>query len=387
MHKGLLFMALLCLGCCVVQVLPIISVPVTGAAVGYNLYLSNYQNYTFGVFGICDMETGLCSKARIGYPGILGGADYSNPASESSFGVVELPSKARYTISKLLVVHVVGFFFSGILLLVIISLMVVYSYENTPKLRLVDKFRKFPRHLKIPQKNHSGDSSTIAVNERNTNERVAMTDEGFPNSIFNNNNDNSEHKSARKLSFLPQIKIQRQSSHKKKKRDITPYLNLMLMLALFAFLSALLGFLSDILLFIPHLSYLGWLQFYPIFASALLASMTCFMKRSISSRRYLDDNRVYENDDMRMRRSIDFSHWEDDSDSDDGFYVCTNGFYSTYNNEERYHRPRSASSNGGWRRHTPRGEAEGETESIVNGIELANLEYDLTDAVNHRVAI
>ena len=44
------------------------------------------------------------------------------------------------------------------------------------------------------------------------------------------------------------------------------------------------GFLADILLFTPNLSYLGWLQLIPIVLMALVTSMLCFIKRSISSK-------------------------------------------------------------------------------------------------------
>ncbi|CAH2354355.1 pH-response regulator protein palI/RIM9 [[Candida] railenensis] len=359
MHSGLLFMTMLCLGCLVVQLLPILSVPITGKGIKYSIYLSHYDNYKYGVFGLCDVTQDICSDTKIGYPS--NGSNFFTAMSEGykeEYGGVQLPSNARYTISKLLVVHVVSFCFSGCLFLVMLLLMVIYSYENTTKLRLIEKFKPRPKRVtkrigKFKMKRKGGRGRGRALSKLPQEEENDPPSDGYQDDPPSNNNGTqiviqepeARPSKARKNSLT--------SASESKKRDITPILNLMLMLALLSFMSTLLAFLSDILLFTPHLSYLGWLQFYPIVATSLIASMVCFMKRSITSRKYWEDSKIRYNDDMRIRRTIDL----EDSDSDDGFYVYTNGFYSTGdNNEETYHshRARSTSSHNGWRRHTPR---------------------------------
>jgi hypothetical protein len=321
MHHGLLLMAVLCIGCLVVQLLPVISVPITGAGGGFNLYLLHYRDHKFGVFGLCDVKRNVCTPARIGYPSRTHGLD--------DLGDWELPSMARYTILKLLVVHVVLFCMLGCLLLVIVVLMVAYQYDSGVKLRIVEPQ---PPAASTAAGASAGDAPQPPVESC----------------------------------------LERPATSQARTRNLEPLLDLMLVCSLLSFISTLLSFLSDILLFIPHLSFLGWLQFFPIITLPLMAAMICFMKRLVSLRRYLEDflrGGAY-NDDMRRRRSPVV----DDSDSDDGFYVFTNGFYSTYNNEEEHHhRPRLASSNNGWRRHTPR---EGEADLGHPAVELEDLQFD-----------
>ena len=151
MHKGLLFVAVACLFSLAIQLLPIISVPITGPSTGYSLYLLHYESYKYGVFGICDMNSTTCSNSSIGYPSKGNDfykAIYLADLFEEDFGVIQLPSKVRYTISKLLVVHVVSFCFSGCLLITVVYLMIIYSYKDTVKLRLVEKFKRIPHKIR-----------------------------------------------------------------------------------------------------------------------------------------------------------------------------------------------------------------------------------------------
>ncbi|KAG7195705.1 regulator of ime2 [Scheffersomyces spartinae] len=122
-------------------------------------------------------------------------------------------------------------------------------------------------------------------------------------------------------------------------RDISMYLSFMLMFSLCDFIATLLALLADILLFIPRLTYVGWIQILPLILLAFTASTICFMKREVSTRKYLqggDSN--YKNDDMYLRRRMvtDPDNDDDDSGSDDGFYVYTNGFYSNSDKDSQW---------------------------------------------------
>lgn len=259
--KGLIGLAILSGLCLVVELLPVISIPIT--ATSHRIYLASYHNYTFGVFGICEIQSGACSPPKIGYP------SDNNPfydLVESPERGVELPSSVTYTISKLLVVHVISFCFSCLLFVIVLVLVTLQHYEDFDNIPLKERVDE-------PNKRQSIDTN---------------------------------------LSKL-------------KKRDLTPYINLMLTVTLISFTSTLLGFLADILLFVPNLSYLGWIQLFPIIVLSIIAAMLCYLKRAISSRKYLENQHRYENDDMRMRRNVLDNQW-DDSASDDGFYVYANEF-------------------------------------------------------------
>lgn len=295
-HKGLITLGVLSTICLVIQLLPVISVPITGHMTNYNLHLSVYNNNSFGVFGVCDLSTDNCSPPSIGYPstksefyGISNPDNYNN-----QFGGIQLPSRATYTISKLLIVHVLAFGLTALLCIIIAYLLLTLHFGSIHEI-----FARLP-YTKVSD----GRDAAADTNEL------------------------------------------------KSKRDITPYLNAMLFISMFSFLTTLLAFLVDILLFIPHLSYLGWLQLIPMIFMTLGASMICFHKRYISSRKYLEDDNKNTNDDMRIRENFDISRWNDDSASDDGFFVYTNGFYSNYNENATYLNDKDF-SNGGWIRHTP----------------------------------
>ncbi|EEQ40525.1 SUR7/PalI family protein [Clavispora lusitaniae] len=277
MHSGVIFIGCLCLISWLIQLLPVISVPITGKSINYDLHLCSYNNITFGIFGVCDISTGACSDPKIGYPiedFVTDTESYEDGVTDGLSGI-ELPSNATYYISKLLVVHVLAFFFTSLLLLETCLILFVSFLD--------DLRNRSSHHTRwVRQKKTSTDTET------------------------------SDSFSIDKLKPI--------------KRDTTPYYNWMVLFALLSFLSTLLAFLADVLLFVPELSYLGWIQLLPISLMALIASLVCFFKRSVSSRKHLEDD-VYPANEMRGRaRNIAYSV-DSDSDSDDGFYIYTNAFH------------------------------------------------------------
>ncbi|CUM68563.1 uncharacterized protein PRCAT00006289001 [Priceomyces carsonii] len=278
-NKGLTVIAILSACCFIIELLPVISVPITSMD-SPRLYLCNYRNVTFGVFGVCDEKTHQCTKPKIGY---IQSSDHFLQDEEDYDGI-RLPSTAVSSISKLLVVHVVAVAVTGLLMITIFVLLgFLYLHREG-----VFDFRK-------------GSKKPEEVNEMTS---VSET-------------------SIRSHVLTKQVD--------EKDWDVTPVLQLMLFFSLISFLLTLLAFLADLLLFIPELSYLGWLQLIPIILHAIVIMILCFIKRSISSRRYLEVDQNYEMDDMRRIKNV--PTW-DDSASDDGFYVYTNGFYSTYDNTD-----------------------------------------------------
>lgn len=275
MIKTHIIVALLCLISAVLQLLPVLSAPITGASSNYSLHLAKYNGMAFGVFGICFLDTNNCTGPAIGYNsgGMILGDENDNTEA------ISLPSDARSSISKLLVVHVLAFALAAILVVfAVLTMGVVYSHQ---------KFQK-----------------------QNKQEGMAVL----------------------------------------KRTDLMIYLNFQLLFALLSCLFTLLGLLSDVLLFVPHLSYLGWIQIIPIVMEAVVAMFVCFMRRSIFSRRHLDEDYFYENDDMRVHNNVD--SYLANSGSDDGFYVYTNGFYSNYGDREEHNQSQQSNTNS-WRRHSP----------------------------------
>lgn len=276
MHSGIIFIGCLSLVSWVVQFLPVISVPITGRLINYELHFSTFNNYTYGVFGVCDISRNVCSHPTIGYPSSdLFYYDHMGVSvTDEELAEIGLPSDATRSISKLLVVHIVAFCFTSALMLESILLLVVlYVHDKHPGLLLL---------------------SLLRCHNKNATEQPI----------------------------------------KPRKKDITPYLEWMLLFSLLSFVLTLLAFLADILLFIPRLSFLGWIQLLPILLMALIASLVCFMKRSISSRRHLEEEEAYPANEMRSKNGI-LPRWADDTGSDDGFYVYTNGFYTANNDTDR----------------------------------------------------
>lgn len=276
MHLGIILIGLLSLVSWCIQILPVISVPITGLNDHHSLYLSRYQNLTFGVFGVCDTVLRICSPPKIGYSASTN-FDYWNMTNKESDSLesIRLPSSATHFISKLLVVHVVAFIITGLLMLEC-ALTLAMEYLNESNGFLLQRMR------------------TILANKIGT--------------------------------LFAQADVPAKSNQNQfKRRDLTRYLNVILLSAVSSFILNLLAFLVDILLFVPELSVLGWIQLLPVLLMALVASLTCFLKRSILSRRHLDEELFLTNS-MR-RRSLNVAE-TDDSGSDDGIYIYTNGFLS-----------------------------------------------------------
>lgn len=272
MHTGLALVGAMCAVLWVFQFLPIILVPITGRGVHYDLSFASYRNISFGVFGVCDTASHACSKPHVGYP--VARLSYADDDGVESvqFGAfesgghaykIELPSDAVYSISKLLVTHAIAFFFSSLLLVLSAWVLLITHVDE----------------------HYTG--APMAEGIKMIFKRAAQQRQG-------------------------------------RKRDITGYLDWMFALAMLLFLLTLLAFLVDILLFVPKLGYMGWMQLLPITFMVLSACLMCVMKRSIASRRHLEEIYPVGND-MRLKHVVE--EWNDDA-SDDGFYVFTNGFRS-----------------------------------------------------------
>lgn len=278
MHSGVVFIGFLCTVSWVIQLLPVISVPITGKRINYNLHFAISNDIAFGVFGVCDIASDDCSSVRVGYPVTLFLNDTAADLESNADGLsaIELPSHATYSVSKLLVVHLVAFILTSLLLATTsIFLLISMPEKWWPKYSLVHRLIGWLR----------------GTNLTDVDDRGSMA-----NTL---------------------------RSVKRSKKSIARYLNWMLLFALLLFLLTLLAFLADILLFIPLLSYLGWIQLLPIMLMSLISSLLCFMRRSISSRRHLEAE-VYPVDGVGGSKSP--VRWVNDSDSDDGFYIYTNAF-------------------------------------------------------------
>lgn len=244
--------------CWVIQFLPVISVPITGALINYNLLFAHYNNVTFGVFGVCNTLHNQCTTPRIGYPDTKAYDITQEPTVVFGDGLsgIELPSDATHSISKLLVFHVLGFIFTSMLCISTIMALWSTRYHKLHPGRLPWWFQRLSKSTK-----KKGEKS----------------------------------------------------------KDLTRLMNVMLLLALLSFFLTLLAFLADILLFIPSLSYLGWIQLIPVSLMAFILSLACLIKRSLSSRRHLEDF-------VPAAKSKDVNG---DDESDDGFLIFTDGFTRT----------------------------------------------------------
>jgi hypothetical protein len=160
------------------QIVAILSVPVT-----QNITLCTYSGLRFGVFGLCS-ETG-CSRVGIGY---------STDAIDNLDGF-SLPSNARHSISKLLVVHPIA---AGFTLILFLSSILLHWH---------------------------GPSSSLKF-----------------------------------LFFL-------------------------LLWTFPSFLLTLLAFLVDLLLFVPHLDWAGWIMLAATVLIAISSIMLCILRRTVSSRK------------------------------------------------------------------------------------------------------
>lgn len=168
------------------EVVSILSVPVSKS-----ITLCNYGDFEFGVFGYCNTKTGDCSSARIGYPTDAG---------------ISLPSSARSSLSKLLIVHVVA---AGLTLIMFINALLAHVLSSS-----------------------------------------------------------------------------------------TGFLLVMLVLALPTFLISLLAFLVDILLFVSHLNWAGWIVLVSTVLIAFSGIILCLMRRTLSSQRAMK-KRINDNSELQ----------------------------------------------------------------------------------------
>lgn len=117
------------------QLLPVISVPFTA-----NLALSRYDNRAYGVFGWCyNAENGSkhCMSASIGYTDL-----YDNRIVHK----VNLPSRLRYSFTKLLIVHPLSLGITFILWIMVI-LVLLPPFRSSPRYLLIVALYSTPAFL------------------------------------------------------------------------------------------------------------------------------------------------------------------------------------------------------------------------------------------------
>lgn len=103
----------------VFQVFPVISIPVVD-----NIYLATYNGRVFGVFGWCSLVTDECTLPQIGY-------HYDTEMSTEDASLF-LPSRAKRSISKLLIVHALSLFFTFLLwVFTLIINLKTYGHSRT----------------------------------------------------------------------------------------------------------------------------------------------------------------------------------------------------------------------------------------------------------------
>lgn len=384
-----LFDILTTLACLSLQLLPIICVPFT------SLYLLKFEDYTFGVYGLCHTPSSTCSSASIGYP--FQESKYEVSISYDSEMSTFLPGEVTHTILKLLIVHVVSFVSTCIILLFEITFLLIECLRKNQCKSLNSVLNRL-KLLRIGRKDIESSVPLQTLNERErpvsvdspklqVNDGLNSTSGDFSNRAGNlsnftldtnagsshvlpintmarrgeitilqsNNHENDSisplnleiNEGANQTSRAPtNSSLQRRqmedsfflddedsNGHSKHKfclinPSLDLVLNTYLCVTLIDFLSILLGFLSDVLLFVDFLTWIGWIQLLPLVIFAFKSTFVCFKKRSISTKKYLQDSRNYENDEMRTRKNTIVNRWND-SDSDDGFYVYTNGFAMT----------------------------------------------------------
>jgi len=171
------------------QLIAILSVPVTKS-----ITLCTYDGYKFGVFGLCHGDQ--CSGVGIGY----------NSKELDDVDGFSLPSNARHSVSKLLIVHPIS---AGFSLILFLSSILLHWHGPSTSLRL--------------------------------------------------------------LFFL-------------------------LLWTIPSFLISLLSFLVDILLFVPHLDWGGWIVLAATVLIAVSGVLLCIMRRTVSSRRALQRKDTFGND-------------------------------------------------------------------------------------------
>ncbi|CCH46689.1 pH-response regulator protein [Wickerhamomyces ciferrii] len=193
------------------HLITILSVPITSS-----ITLCTYDGYKFGVFGLCHGDK--CSNPAIGYSGKeLGDVDGFS-----------LPSNARHSVSKLLVVHPIA---AGFVLISLVSSVLLHWHGPSNSLRF--------------------------------------------------------------LFFL-------------------------LLWTIPSFLISLLSFLVDILLFVPHLDWGGWIILASTVLIAISGVLLCIMRRTISSRRGLKRKDTFNNNDYHLQ-PLNYGYGTVDGNSDTKF--------------------------------------------------------------------
>lgn len=120
--------------CSSIQLLPVVTAPVTLPR--RHLNLSEYNGYAFGVFGVCDLIEDKCSKIRLGYSDLNLTRTTAQPADYvGDF----LPSDTIRSVSQLLIMHLIAFAASELSAISIAVLLLVQAYyhwgpQKLPKL-------------------------------------------------------------------------------------------------------------------------------------------------------------------------------------------------------------------------------------------------------------
>ncbi|KAG0672635.1 regulator of ime2 [Maudiozyma exigua] len=124
---------ILSLGVAVTHVFPVISVPVT------HIKLATFMDFTYGVFGWCytsrhPAEFVQCTKRRIGYKYL----------DTNFYGeILYLPSESKYSISRLLVVHIIALI-NSIILAIMIFMITVTKHGDSPQFILSSALISLP---------------------------------------------------------------------------------------------------------------------------------------------------------------------------------------------------------------------------------------------------
>lgn len=124
---------ILSLGVAVSHVFPVISTPVT------HITIASFMDFTYGVWGWCytrqlPAKLVLCTKRHIGYR-------YLNTHVYGD--ILLLPSESKYSISRLLVVHIIALF-NSIVLAAMIALIAGTTYGNSSQFVLAAALVSLP---------------------------------------------------------------------------------------------------------------------------------------------------------------------------------------------------------------------------------------------------
>lgn len=124
---------LMSLGITVTHIFPIIAAPITG------ITLATFMDFSYGVFGWCytrrlPSHLKFCTKRRIGY----------RKLNTHVYGdILYLPSESKYSISRLMVVHIIAFI-NSVLLSVLTGAIAFTRYGDSPLFVLVTALVSLP---------------------------------------------------------------------------------------------------------------------------------------------------------------------------------------------------------------------------------------------------